>query len=103
MYAKSTTSINLTLNAVLGEGKMGERTLGFFSPFLSLSGASLRAFFSPEPPYPVSFFSVYKDSHSKVVVLREVTEVSALLAQRSVIYVLKKNLTVLHHGEGTCL
>lgn len=37
------------------------------------------------------------------MVLRDVTEVSALLAQRSVIYVLKKNFTVLHHGEGTCL
>lgn len=43
--AKSTTSFNLTLNPVLGKGKMGERTLGF-SPFLSLPGASLRACFS---------------------------------------------------------
>lgn len=67
---------------------MGERTLGFppFSP-------------SQVPPWQhsfprsfLSFFSDYNDNHSKVLVLRDVTEAFATLAQRSIILCFEKEV-----------
>lgn len=61
---------------------------------LSLLPRCLPEGIHPDPPYAVSFFSVYKDSRSEVLLLRAVTGASAILARRLVIYVLKKNIAV---------
>lgn len=77
-----------------------------FSSFFSFPGTSLRIVLPHILVFLCPFFSDYKDRHSKVLILvSDVAEASAILARKSVIYVLKKNSTghTTEKGPGVML